>query len=324
MNQSRGTCLQCGAELKGAPDPYGIVRCEYCGASNRVDDPRRETARPAQPPQFARPVAVSSTTNGLPPEYARLQRPKPTAPLGSSGCMAIFGLIWTLFSSIFVVAGVGFFFNEQNMYTRLLKEGLPATATITQLEVDDSGDSTSYLVYYQFRAPVNGDLSRFEDHESVSSSFYSSLTVEQQIEILYAASDPSLSAIKAEFGPPSIWFSLVFVGMGGLFVLIGLGLLYGAVRDLYHLNLLHSQGQPARAYVFDRWTDRDSDNDTTYFVAYAFKTPDGRMISRAEQDKNLYQLHQIGEWIEVRYLTDNPSICQKQRDKESNRANKRV
>jgi hypothetical protein len=100
--------------------------------------------------------------------------------------------------------------------------------------------------------------------------------------------------------------------MGGLFVLIGLWMLYGAARGMYHLSLLRSQGQPARAYVFDRWTDKDSDGDTTYFLAYAFKTPDGRMISHAEQDKNLYQLHQIGEWIVVRYLPDNPSICQKQ------------
>jgi hypothetical protein len=218
-------------------------------------------------------------------------------------------LIWTLFSSIFVIAGVGFFFNEQNVYTRLSKEGLPATATITQLEVDDSGDSTSYLVYYQFRAPVNGDLSRFEDHESVSSSLYSSLTVEQQIEILYAASDPSLSAIKAEFGPPSIWFSLAFVGMGGLFVLIGLGLLYSAVRGMYQSNLLRSDGQPARAYVFDRWTDTDSDGDTTYFVAFAFKTSSGQLISHAEQNQKLYQKYQVGDSLEVRYLPNTPSVC---------------
>ena len=45
---------------------------------------------------------------GLPAEYRQLKRPKPSAPLANSGCSLVFGLFWTLFSAIFVVAGVTF------------------------------------------------------------------------------------------------------------------------------------------------------------------------------------------------------------------------
>jgi len=303
MTSSPVTCSQCGAEVHTATAQNGFVHCEYCGASVPVNNFSPQKNQPVQ----SNPSTMNDSN--LPLEYARLERPKPSPSLESSGCSVVLGLIWTIFSSVFVVVGVVFFSNEYIEYNRLTKEGISTTAIITGLNVDDSGDSTSYLVYYQFRAPVNGGLTRFENNESVSSGFYSSLWVEQKIEILYAASDPSISVIKSEFDSPSVIFPLVFSGLGGLFVLIGLGLLYGSIRAQYHLRLLRSEGHQTMGFIIDRWRDKDSEGTTIYFIAYAFKELGGQIISRAEQNHTLYQKYKIGDTISIRYLPYNPSIC---------------
>jgi len=309
MNSPQVTCPQCGAKQQGHIGGDGRVRCEYCGALLPVEAlPVKPPTVSAQPSRSSRAVA-DVPAQGLPPEFRRLNRPKVSPSLESSGCGLVFGLFWTLFSAIFVVAGLGFYISGIQEYNRLTREGIPAWATITELEIDDSGDSTSYYVHYQYRARVQGDLTRFEDQDSVSGSFYRSLQVGQQVEILYAESDPALTAIKAEFEPPSLLFSLIFSGMGSLFVLIGLALMYGALKAQSQLRALRARGRQAQAFIFDRWKDKDSDGDSTYFVAFAFKV-DSQTITRAEQNKVLYDKYQVGDSLTVRYLPDDPNTCQ--------------
>ncbi len=302
-------CPQCGAELKKARDGSNPAHCAYCGIPLPVKAlPGKPFQVPAQPLRSGRDFA-DAPAQGLPPEFRRLNRPKVSPSLESSGCSLVFGLFWTLFSAIFVVVGLGFYISGLQEYNRLTREGIPAPATITELEIDDSGDSTSYYAYYQYRARVQGDLARFEDHDSVSGSFYRSLQVGQQVEILYAKSDPALTAIKAEFEPPSLLFSLIFSGMGGLFVLIGLALMYGALKAQAQLRALRDRGRQAQAFVFDCWKDKDSDGDDTYFIAFAFRV-DFQTITRAEQNKALYEKYQVGDSLTVRYLPDDPFVCQ--------------
>jgi hypothetical protein len=268
-------------------------RCQHCGADLRSDK--------VQPPP-----AISL----LPTEYARLQRPNPSASLEAPGGGFAFGLAWTIFSAIFLIIGLGLFISESLTYNSLRREGIPITATVTALK---TVDNENYLVHYQFRAPVNRGLTSFEDVDSVSYELYSTFKVKQPVEILYVISDPSISVIKAEFAPPATLLPLGFAGMGGLFILVGAGILYGAVRGKYYSRLLLSEGQTARAYLFDHWQDKDSDGDPTYFVAYAFKTSNGQLVSHAEQNKRLYQTYQIGDTLEIRYLLENPSICQERK-----------
>lgn len=68
--------------------------------------------------------------------------------------------------------------------------------------------------------------------------------------------------------------------------------------------------------IFDRWTDKDSDGDATYFIAYAFQVNQpGRgsvTVTRAEQNKQAYERYQVGGSIPARYLPDDPDICQLQ------------
>jgi len=309
MNQPQTTCPQCGAKQYGIIGSDGRVRCEYCSTPLRVES--RSVKSPQLPAQtaFVSQVDETAPSQGLPAEFRQLSRPKSSPSLESSGCGLIFGLFWTLFSFIFVVAGVGFYISGYQKYDRLVREGVPGSATIIKLEIDDSGDSTSYFVYYQFLAAVQGKFSRFDARESVSSAIYRSLKVEQEIEILWAESDPTISTIKAEFKPPDLLFSLIFSGMGGLFVLIGLAVMYGSLKAQGQLRDLRARGREVSGFIFERWKDKDSDGDSTYFVAFAFKV-NSQIITRAEQNKALYDRYQVGDSLMVRYLPDDPSVCQ--------------
>jgi hypothetical protein len=307
LKSSIPTCPHCGAENRGNVGSDGRLYCEYCDAVLPIESTTGKIRQLVQS-AFSEPASTNAPTQSLPPEFRRLNRPKVSPSLESSGCGLVFGLFWTLFSAVFVIIGLGFTISSQQEYNRLVQEGISALAEITELEINDSSDSTSYYVHYQYRARVQGDLARFEDYDSVSVSFYRSLQIGQEIEILYAESDPKVTAIKSEFKPPSL-FSLVFSGMSGLFLLIGLAMMYGAFKAQMQLRELRAQGRQVQGFVFDRWKDKDSDGDPTYFVAFAFKV-DFEIITRAEQNKTLYDKCQIGDSLIVRHLPDDPQICQ--------------
>lgn len=286
------TCPYCGAAVRpnsGSDRPC----CVFCGAPLPV----------VKQAPITQPDSLS--------EYRHLPRPKPQSPRQAMGCLLFFGIIWTLFSAVFAIIGVGTFLNEQNRYRRLLQEGVTVSAGITKLEIDDSGDSTSYFVYYRFTAPVKGAPLTIDAHTSVSSSIYYTLKTGQAIDILYVASDPNISTLKAAFGPPQPLLSLAFAGMGGLFFLFGLGMVYGSIKAIVEWFDLRTHGHMTQAVIFERWQDTDSDGDATYFVAYAFRAgPQRQMITHAEQNHKLYKHYQIGDRVPVRYLPDEPTICQ--------------
>jgi hypothetical protein len=137
---------------------------------------------------------------------------------------------------------------------------------------------------------------------------------------LYAASGPSISAIKATFGRPIPLGTLIFTGVGGLLLIFGLWLLYDSLRGVYQLNRLGSQGCQTEGVIFDRWVDINQidENQTTmgYFVAFAFRVPmrgspmDGKVITRAERNEKAYDRYHTGDPLTIRYLPEDPSICE--------------
>ncbi|MFZ5881918.1 MAG: DUF3592 domain-containing protein [Chloroflexota bacterium] len=289
------------------------VRCDYCGSS--IQTIQEDSA---QEPQLPPLIEEKSQT---PLEWGGLKRPKVQQPLGNSGFMLVlelvFALVWTLFSAIFPVVGVGFYINETNDYRQLSQEGVIVPGIVLEMQIDESSDPTSYDVDYQFTAPVNGDSTRFADSESVSAGYFNTLQVGQQIQVRYAASNPQLSVLEAEFGPPSLVLPIVFGGIGGLFVLIGLVILVSSISGIFYINALRLRGQQTKGIIFDRWQDTDSDGDTTCFVAYCFHadTPKGeQLITRAEQNRDLYQRCEIGNSVIVRYLPGNPRVCHMRSD----------
>jgi len=309
MDQPVSTCPQCGAAIKPLPGGASPARCASCGASL----PRSDQAAWLRPPSARTPVASPAPAAAalLPPEYSRLPRPKPSSPRGGLGCLIIFGLGWTLFSIVFVIMGAGSYLNAQNRYHRLSQEGLTVPGVVTGLEIDDSGDSTSYYVSYQFTAAIEGDSTQVKARDSISSELYDRLEKGQAIDVLYAASDPNLSVVKPNFHPPDLILPVVFTGMGGLFVLIGLGIIYVGGKAVSELSELRSRGRQVQGIIFDRWQDKDSDGDPTYFVAYAFKVgAQQQIMTHAEQNTKLFHKCRIGDTVAVRYVPDRPTICQ--------------
>lgn len=298
------TCPRCGAEIHSPLRPT----CAYCGA----------VLREAQktPPLHSAPSAPSALPAGLtpgrlPPEYSHLKRPEPGTPLENAGCLLIFGLVWTVFSVFLVIALINSFVSEYIEYYQLSRQGISAQATVTWLETQESDDSTSYYVYYEFIAH-NVDAV-VEDSDRISSALYSALKIEQKIEILYLPTHPTISAVLTEFGPPNSIGLLFVLGIGGVFVLAGVGLLYAGGKTQKQLNQLRAEGLQTQGVLFERWTDKDSEGDTTYYVAFAFKPVNAMMgapvITRAEQNKKVYDKYRVGDSLSVRYLPSDPTIC---------------
>ena len=195
---------------------------------------------------------------------------------------------------------------------RLANDGITIQGIITRLDVDDSGDSSRYNVYYRFIAPINGNPQTFEQYASVSQSVYESLETGGRLEVIYSASDPQFSVVKADFGVSSLWPSILGVGMSLLFVGIGLMMVIPGAQAGKHILKLGFQGQLTQATVFARWEETDSDG-TSYYVAYAFKVssrPTGQqIISNAQQSLYAYKKLSIGGQVNIKYLSDNPQIC---------------
>jgi hypothetical protein len=291
-----------------------IIACPYCGATNAPGNMICDycgTALTKGQPGESKPDLELAVA--LPPAFSGLKRPKPAnISLAGIGTL-IFGIPWTIFSVIFLVLVLGVSIREQKLFDRLKIEGLTAQAVITNLEVEDSDDSTSYYVDYRFTVPFNGEVQTYEHYASVSQSVYQPLETGGRVEILYAASDPGVSTVKAQFGPPNLLAPIIGGGMSLLFTGIGLAMIISGFRSGFHFLQLRLQGQFTQAVVFDRWEEPASDGNSYYvaYVFYAYPDQTGRkVVTNAQSGYRAYQKLRIGMQVKVRYLPNTPQVCQ--------------
>ena len=101
--------------------------------------------------------------------------------------------------------------------------------------------------------------------------------------------------------------------MGLVFTLIGLWIVASVIEGLGQRRQLRTLGRTTEGVVFDRWTESDSDS-TSYLVAYAFELDcrsQGRQwFTRAEYNRKAYAALRAGEQVRVRYLPEDPKVCQ--------------
>lgn len=102
----------------------------------------------------------------------------------------------------------------------------------------------------------------------------------------------------------------------GMDVILGPLAILMVLRGIYLAKFqqkMHQHGRQTSGVIFDRWTDKDYEGDTTYFVAYAFQaeSADGVLttVTRAEKNQKLYERYQVGDVIAVRYLVSDPSVA---------------
>jgi len=297
LNQIVHSCSQCGATLKPLTTSQP-VRCSYCGTEIAIS--------PVLPqPPTSEPAFI------LPPELASLKRPKVSVGASMGGLsILLFAIPWTLCILLgFFVFG-SHFLNEFITYARLSNEGMTVQGTVINMVVDSSDDSIVYNVSYRFSAPVNGDRATFESVDSISESAYNKLEMGGNVDVIYVKSNPEISAIEADWGPPDLWalafvFTIEFAGLAFGFWMLKIGITAGS----NFLNL-RSKGEETQATIFDAWEESNSDS-TSYYVAYAYQVPQfGKQIfTNAEQSMQAYKKLNIGDRAPLRYLPDNPKIA---------------
>jgi hypothetical protein len=169
------------------------------------------------------------------PLSSSVQLPYPRAPISmmSGGCLLPFGLFWTACSSLFLVLPIGMFYAEWQTYTLLRDTGATVEGVVINRRIVEDSEGNAYYVTYQYTAPLpQGNRQQFSREERVSSSLYETLKPETRVTVRYAPSDPETVRLEQMFGAPS-YFIFLMSGMGGLFTLIGLGMIGSSLRSIF-------------------------------------------------------------------------------------------
>ncbi len=275
---------------------------------------------PAKQKRNISPQELSEQTSlereKLPEAYLSLERPR-VSPSFRADRISLNPLI-----SALIVFGVFLLGALPKIEQLLVEYRLSQGGVLTRADITDaweeSGESIEYYISYQFRTSVNGDTTIFKNKQSVSAGYFWKINHADTVEILYDPDDPQTSRIREQMFHLALLDYLAF----GIVTLFGLGLIGGFLeyrtRKARH-SRLQEVGQPASALVFDRWKteDRDSEGGVSdnYYVAYAYPaaTINGqpKLWTRAEQvDKNLFERMQIGTSWPVRYLPEDPFVCE--------------
>ena len=272
-----------------------IISLVLAGLGWRVLARRRAGSPPAVPPA----------------ENSSRPDPRKRPNLAENGCGLLFGLGWTAFSLIFVIVPLAVLISEWRTAALLNETGVTAEAVVIDHRIDSDSDGDTYYVTYRYDVPLpQGDRSRFTHTESVSRKTYEALPIESRITIRYAANDPEIARITEH----SRFFEKVvmlifFMLFGGVFVLVGLWLLYSSWQGISNARALAQRGLLTTARLTDRWEERDSDGDPQYCVAVRFAVPDGPEVHVAEYNYKAYNQLVEGDPVTVRYLPHNPQIC---------------
>lgn len=230
MSVPMETCQNCGAAV-----PTGTARCLSCGSA--VRNLKAESSGQAEP-RLAAGEQIQ-----IPPEFLDLKRPEVQQPLTGSFFSLLLKVSFALLGAIFLMLAIGGHVLESNTYRQLTQEGVVVQGLVRSLRVEEDDDSTTYYVDYQFTAPINGDPTRIQGSQSVSSDLYRSLREGQTVPVRYAASDPYLSTLEADFGPPNIIYPLVIGGTGALGALVGLAMAIYFFRNMRDLRRLRMHGR---------------------------------------------------------------------------------
>ncbi|GAB4404117.1 MAG: hypothetical protein OHK0052_26770 [Anaerolineales bacterium] len=233
---------------------------------------------------------------------------------GEIGCLMLFGLGWTLFSLFFMVMAVGVYVRDVREYRLLAAEGAFVTGAVTDLDISSDEDGDTYYVTYSYRVrALQGDWTVYSKRDSVGEAFYNSLRENAPVKVRYVPSDPNVAVLEANYAAPNVWFFVFMVAFSGLFVLVGVGLLYGAFKSAMNARRLQEAGQFVEGVVFDLWDDTDSDGDRHYYVGYEFRAaPTGGLTKTYQQgqrvDKSVYRTLQRGQAVRVRYWQEDPDV----------------
>lgn len=123
----------------------------------------------------------------------------------------IIGLVFALMGAVFL-----------GQARELARDGVEGVAVVTNREIHTRTDSdgnrtTRYLVSYRFQ-PTSDQTVRGES--SVGRAYYTGVIVGQEVPVRFLPRDPGVSELE----PGGVILPVIFIGVGGVLVAIGLGL----------------------------------------------------------------------------------------------------
>jgi hypothetical protein len=238
-------------------------------------------------------------------------RPTPQRPtgVGSGGCELLFGLGWTAFSLIFVIVPIAVFIAEWQTSNLLQTTGITTEAVVISRRIDADSEGDTYYVTYRYRAPVKGDQMQLTHEESVSHDLYQELTPESRVSVRYSATNPEVVRLEGRSRTFETVLLTCFMLFGGLFVLIGVWLVYSSWQGIHRARLLARRGELVTGRVTDCWIETDSDGDKEYCVAFRFAEPGRPEITMAEYNRKAYDTLLEGDLVQVHYVPGKPEIC---------------
>jgi hypothetical protein len=235
------------------------------------------------------------------PENSNFLSGATSKPKGNSSA-AVGGCLFTFIMVLTILVFGGFGLRELLVRNQLEREGERIGATITNLVIDDSDDSTSYEVTYSYRVGTHN----YSRMESVSQGFYNQLRVGQRLDILYHSSNPDESRIAVDTGNPT-W--VIFLVIGAVAVLLEIGTALAVLGQANRRNRLLRDGKIVYGELTLVDGHIDSDNDLMIRLGYRIPRPDGTFFEHQPRFRTGHnewkdRVPKVGDRVAVLYLDD--------------------
>ena len=172
----------------------------------------------------------------------------------------------------------------------LERNGVSTAATITDHRTYHYRNGTNYYLTYSFTAP-SSDSSQdqtFSKEAEVTEQTYQRQNIHSSIQIIYQASDPTVSEIPNQFFPAGFT-------IGALFGLFGL---LAAVTGLWNLRvnrLVVRKGVLLSGYVVYARVARGRRGSTSLKLTYSFADPYGQTVTRTKTLANNHYTQAINQ-----------------------------
>ncbi len=210
--------------------------------------------------------------------------------------MAIFGGIFALVGTIFIIVGI-----MANVKSSQFKEyAVEVNGVIEDIVIEEHTDETDYDVYVSYE--YDGVY-----YEDIHIDFYSSSMYEgQEIDLLIDPDNPT--DIHSSDG--DLFFTLMFVGLGGLFALIGYIILIVSILNKKKKARLLESGQ----HIYGEIESMEQDYSITingrhpFRIYCKYKNPTDGYIYKFKSDTldfNPWDSYKAGDSIDIYVDPDN-------------------
>lgn len=210
--------------------------------------------------------------------------------------MAIFGGIFALVGTIIIIVGI-----ITNVKMSQFKESaVEVNGVIEDIVIEEHTDETDYDVFVAFE--YDGEY-----YEDVHLDFYSSSMYEgQEIELLIDPDNPT----DVHTSDGDLFFTLMFVGLGGLFALIGYIILIVSILNKKKKAGLLERGQ----HIYGEIESMEQDYSITingrhpFRIYCKYKNPTDGYIYKFKSDTldfNPWDSYKTGDSIDIYVDPDN-------------------